>query len=353
MRAAGLRALAEQGLLLARDHQAAAAALDVSVRTVQLDLQECPAGPSRRPGRPGHDARHWWTCLHLTGRVLHERRWHAGWRDVVDVHRGQITTWEAQRCTQLLKKRHKARRAAASKRSRVSIEVLAPDVMWALDAKHLSRDRAGTVTAEVVLDPCPRRRTGAAVGRPASGKQVVALLEGVRRRRGQAPLVLVHDNAKTYCGAEVAGWCEQHGVLSLCNLPHTPQHNPFAERGMRELGEQTGLGRGVRDVGILQAGMAVAAAIRRMNSRPRRVLGGRSADDVDALGRVHYTRQEREELADEVRAAQLAAMRDARGARARRRACRNALLEVLERRGWIKITRGGSPGHARRGARVS
>jgi hypothetical protein len=122
---------------------------------------------------------------------------------------------------------------------------------------------------------------------------------------------------------------------------------------MRELGEQTGLGRGVRGVGILQAGMAVAAAIRRMNSRPRRVLGGRTLDEVDRLGRVPYTDAERKELAHAARAAQEQVVRDARGARARRRACRNATLAVLERFGCIKITRGGFPRHPPIGAGVS
>src|SRR5262245_44363127 len=47
-----------------------------------------------------------------------------------------------------------------------------------------------------------------------------------------------------------------------------PQHNAFAERGMRELDEQAGLERAVRDAGILLATMAVADALCRMNSRP-------------------------------------------------------------------------------------
>jgi transposase InsO family protein len=353
VRAAGLRALQQEGLLLPRDHAAVAAALGRSLRTVQQDLQEQPAGPSRRPGRPGHDKHHWMSCLRVVGRELRARRYKAGWRDVLDVHRAEITSWEAQKCTRVWQRRRGQRAAAARERARVSLQVQAPDVLWAIDAKHLSRDAEGTVTAEVVLDPCPRRRSGAAVGRPASGKAVVALLEAVRQARGVAPLVLVHDNAKAYVGHEVTAWREKHGVLSLCSLPHTPQHNAFAERGMRELGEQTGLGRGVRGIGILAAGMAVAAAIRRMNSRPRRVLGGRTPDEVDRLGRVPYSDEERKELADAVRAAQDKAVRDARSARARRQACRNATLAVLERFGCIKITRGGFPWHPPIGAGVS
>jgi hypothetical protein len=49
-----------------------------------------------------------------------------------------------------------------------------------------------------------------------------------------------------------------------------------------------------------------------MNSCPRRVLGGRTPDEVDRLGRVPYSAAGRKELADEVRAAQKEAVRDAR-----------------------------------------
>jgi transposase InsO family protein len=292
-------------------------------------------------------------ALRVVGRVLRRQKWKAGWQEVWDLQSAELTSWEVQQCTRRWKERHRRRVAAVRRACRVSVEVLAPDVIWGIDAKHLSRDKRGTLAAEVVRDACPRKVRGASVGPPASGQEVVALLEAVVVKRGCAPLVLMHDNAKTYVGADVRAWREAHGVLDLCNLPHTPQHNGAVERTMRELGEQTGLGRGVRDVGLADAAMAVHDAIWRMNSRPRAVLGRRSADEVDGPGRAIYSAEERKELADEVRAAQNEAMRDAKGARARRLACRRALLEVLERRGLVRITRGGSPGHAQKGAGVS
>jgi transposase InsO family protein len=353
VRAAGLRGLRQQGLLRSRDHATVAAALGRSVRTVQADLSERPAGPARRPGRPGHERGRWLSALRVVGRVLRRRRYQAGWREVLDVQQAELSSWEVQQGTRLLKARHRRRVAAVRREHRLSVEVLAPDVLWTIDAKHLSRDAQDTVTAEVVLDPCPRRTSGASVGPAASGETVVALLEAVRQERGTAPLVLVHDNGKTYVGRQAAGWRAQHGVLDLCSLPHTPQHNAYAERGMRDLGEHTGLGRGVRGVGVEAAALAVADAIRRMNSRPRAVLGGRSADEVDKDGRQVYNPEQRKELADEVRAAQDEAMRDAHGVRARRLACRRALLAVLDRRGLVRITRGGSPSRGRNCAGVS
>jgi putative transposase len=353
LRAAGLRALQERGLLRRSDHAAVAAALGRSVRTIQADLAVRPAGPCRRPGRPCHERRRWLLALRVVGRVLRRQKWKAGWREVWEVQSAELTSWEVQQCTRRWKARHRRRVAAKRRACRESMEVLAPDVVWAIDAKHLSRDEQGVLSAEVVRDACPRKVRGAAVGPPASAREVVALLEAVVVERGCAPLVLMHDNGKTYVGAEVTAWRAAHGVLDLCNLPHTPQHNGAIERTMRELGEQTGLGRGVRDVGLLDAALAVRDAIRRMNSRPRGVLGRRSADEVDGPGRWIYSAEGRKELADEVRAAQQEAMRDAKSARARRLACRRALLEVLERRGLVRITRGGSHNHARRSAGVS
>jgi putative transposase len=353
VRAAGLRALQERGLLQPTDHAAVAAALGRSVRTIQSDLAERPAGPARRPGRPCHDRRRWLLALRVVGRVLRRQRWKAGWREVLDLQSAELTSWEVQECTRCWKERHRRKLAAVRRACRVSVEVLAPDMIWAIDAKHLSRGEQGVLAAEVVRDACPRKVRGASVGPPASAREVVALLEAVVVERGCAPLVLMHDNGKAYIGTDVTAWREAHGVLDLCNLPHTPQHNGALERTMRELGEQTGLGRGVRHVGLLDAAMAVHDAIWRMNSRPRAVLGRRSADEVDGLGRAIYSAEERKELADEVRAAQEEAMRDAKGARARRLACRRALLDVLERRGLVRITRGGSHNHARKGAGVS
>ena len=99
--------------------------------------------------------------------------------------------------------------------------------------------------------------------------------------------------------------------------------------------------------------LAVAGALQRMNSRPRDVLSGRTADEVDRCCRQVYSPEQRKELADEVRAAQQEAVCDIRGARARRLACRRALLAVLERRGLVRITWGGSSSRGRKGAGVS
>ena len=69
--------------------------------------------------------------------------------------------------------------------------------------------------------------------------------------------------------------------------------------------------------------------------------------------RTSLSAEQLRELADEVRAAQEDAIRDTRGIGARRLACRRALLAVLERRGLVRLTRGGSPSRRRGSAGVS
>lgn len=353
MRAAGLRRLAQQGLLRRGDHGWAAEWIGIALRTLQADLAVQPEGPARRPGRPGHERRERWTALRLVGRVLRTERYAVGWRTVSDTLEGRVTVYLVQECTRSWKRRHRRQASAARAAARVSVEVTGPGVMWAIDAKHLSRSASGVVQAEVVKDTGSRGIAGGLVGPPATGEEVVALLDAAVEVRGGPPLVLSHDNGKAYVSRVVRGWRTRHGVLDLCNVPHVPQHNACVERGMRELGEQTGLGRGVRDVSVLDAARRVQDAALRLNARRRAVLGWKSADEVDRLGGPDYSPAERKELADEVHAAQEEAVRDARGARARRLAARRALLGVLERRGRVRITRGGSRSHARKGAGVS
>ena len=47
---------------------------------------------------------------------------------------------------------------------------------------------------------------------------------------------------QTYVFDELAACLREHGVLHLRSLPHTPKHNPWAERGIGELKRDAGLG---------------------------------------------------------------------------------------------------------------
>ncbi len=82
------------------------------------------------------------------------------------------------------------------------------------------------------------------VGPAATAKHVIALLERLRIERGGLPLVLITDNGSTYPSRELEAYVRAMGVVHLFSLPHTLQHNPCAERGMREIKDEAPLGAG-------------------------------------------------------------------------------------------------------------
>ena len=77
--------------------------------------------------------------------------------------------------------------------------------------------------------------------------------------------------------------------------------------------------------------------------RPRTCLDGCTAPAMDAAMPSAYTEAERAVFFEEVRVAAEVAVGGIHGARARRRAQREAVVRVLERRGLIRRTRGGVP----------
>ena len=77
-------------------------------------------------------------------------------------------------------------------------------------------------------------------------------------------------------------WCSARGVVPLYNLPRTPQHNAAAEHGMRELKEESLLGKGVlRDARGARARL-VAARDKLDGKRLRATLGWWTAVQADA-----------------------------------------------------------------------
>jgi len=85
------------------------------------------------------------------------------------------------------------------------------------------------------------------------------MLERACAHRGGPPLVYCTDNGSQYTCGEVARWLAEHQVVHLRNVPHTPKHNPWVERGHRELKEEAALGKGVE---LESAGQAARALVR-------------------------------------------------------------------------------------------
>src|SRR4030095_2775494 len=91
------------------------------------------------------------------------------------------------------------------------------------------------VRAEVVRTVGARCTRALAVGYSITGERVVALLQHAAFRQGFLPLVVASDNGSENCNADMENFLERHHIIALWNEPHTPQHNPWSERGIREL----------------------------------------------------------------------------------------------------------------------
>ncbi|MCB9915606.1 MAG: transposase family protein [Planctomycetes bacterium] len=163
-----------------------------------------------------------------------------------------------------------------------------------------------------------------------------------------APLVLQTDNGSAYVSELVAAWCARHGVLQLLSLPHTPQHNGAAEHGMRELKEESLLGKGVRVLDIEAARARLLAARDKLDGhRLRRTRGWKTAVEADRDHPPWSTLITRLDFLQNVACRMPRALLDSLGGRARRRAVRAAILDALEDLSVIKRTRGDQSGGVR------
>jgi hypothetical protein len=228
-----------------------------------------------------------------------------------------------------------SRRTAARDRredERQHMEVLVRGAVWCLDATHVGRDAEGkSVMEEVVRDECSRDYAGV-------GASVLGTLEKAAAQNGW-PLLVREDNGGENQAPEVVARLKKEKVIVLPNLPRVPQHNPRAERGMRELKEITGLGKGcvvVREEA--EADLEWACGV--LNAKPRACFDWKSSDQACAEIDWWYSRVSRDEIYTAVCAARQQAVQGVKGKRAQRSAEREATFAVLEQFHIIKRWRG-------------
>jgi len=252
----------------------------------------------------------------------------ASWEQLGRAHplrvvRAVVKEWKTER-----------RRAARERREdeRSHMEVLVQGGVWCLDGTHVGRDAEGNaIMEEIVRDEGLRdfKRVGASV---------LGTLEQAAEPGGW-PLVIKEDNGWENRTPEVVALLKKKKVIVLANLPRVPQHNPRAERGMRELKEITGLGKG-RVVVREEAEAELQWACGVLNAKPRACLDWKSSEEACATLPWWYSRVSREMFYSTVCAARQRAVRGATGKRAQRAAEREATLAVLEQFHIIKRWRG-------------
>lgn len=319
--------------------------LGVTPRTVRR-WKAGAAGPRRPRGRPAKrpERAAIWAAARAWRRMGHT----AGWRPVlaalVAVPRRHV-----QLVVGALKRRRRARAERRRERLRTRLLTAGRDVLWSLDATHLGRDAAGRVVeGQAVREVATTRTLAQSVGGAVDTADAVAVVAAAAAERGgRYPLVLVTDNGSAYTSEGFERFLAARRVVHLRSLPHTPRHNPWVERGHRDLKEESGLGKGVVIDDVAAAAVALADARDRIDRhRPRATLGNRTACSVDAEMAVPYDEPVRAQLAARIAQRVAAGAHDQMSKRERRVLRREAVLASLEELELITRTRGGRPLHA-------
>ncbi len=242
--------------------------------------------------------------------------------------------------------RRKDRKRRAEHRHTVLVH--AADAIWSDDETHLGRAPDRTeVRGRVLRDPASRRTLDLAAGEPARAEDVIAALQRTAAERGGYPLVYSSDNGSCFVAEEVEAFLWRHHIVHLRNVPHTPEHNPWAEKAIGELKAESGLGKGE----ILHTGPA--EGLRRLEEargrldglRPRQCLGWRTPLAVDAVLPRAYDLVDRRVFYETALRAVERAVHGIDNPRARRRAEREAIFWALQLFGLVTRYRGGREIH--------
>ena len=156
--------------------------------------------------------------------------------------------------------------------------------------------------------------------------------------------MLVTDNGGPYRSKRLRRWLKAHGITHLRNIPRTPEHNAWVERGNGEHQREMMLGvwERPRTLGCIQAALARAThtlnhgrllASRGWKTPKECLLGLPAAGGV--ISRAVFYKTACQAIARAVEGLE--------AARERRRPEREAILATLQSFGLITRTRGGVP----------
>lgn len=306
--------------------------------------REAAVRPPNPVGRPRHDASSMRSCSCAVRRVMRiegggiggERAWKMlDERYPLRLVRDCVKAWKAR-------DRERARRRVIAQR--VSVQVDVRDAAWTMDGTQVGRDAAGKKQAlELGRELRSLGYLPAEVGGAQCGGDVVSLMEAGRRQRGCLPFVVVTDNGPENVNHVVAAYLRRHRIVHLRSAPHVPQHNGWAERGVREVKEAMGCTAGVVCAREELQARADAAVVRLNETRLRGSRGWKTSAEITASEPPAEALVDRGLFYAAACSAAEEAVRDRRSGRARRMAERSAILQVMERFGLIRLTRGGKP----------
>ena len=319
--------------------------LSLSERTIcHWTAVYAPGVVSRRPGRPRHSEEAKSAAMAVVEPELVRQGYSTGAKTIFKGLKRAIPLRLVRDVVKESKRKRRQEHTERMAANRVSIEVVERDVVWCVDGMHLGRDVwRDAITGQVLRDVCTLRLVGVSAGPPVTGEEAIDLVERARRERGCLPLVLMSDNGSGYIDGGFEKYLERNQVIHLRNVPHTPQHNPWAEQAVREIKEDSGLGKGVV-LTQLDATRVLAQTHRRLDrARLRPSRGYRTAQECDEETGSWYDRVRREEVYEAVCRALSRQREGVESSHARRKREREVILATLASLGLIRRTRGGEP----------
>jgi len=306
-------------------------------------------------GRPPHDAQAQLEVARAVVPELRRQGYSAGWRAIAAALESapQRLVQEQTAAAKARRRKRDSRRAA---KRRLEITVAGIDVMWSLDATHVGRTAQGrAIEAQLVREVWSQRTLAMTVGKTVVSADARHVLElAAAERGGRYPLVLVTDNGSAYTSESFERFLAEHGVVHLLSLPRTPRHNPWVERGHRDVKAESGLGKGVLIPSLRAARVRLEAALDCVDGhRLRATLGYRTARAVDALAAAPYDERDRARLGNVVRRRTTDVLQRQLPRREERVLCREVVLVALEEMELLTRTRGGQLVTAVKGAGLS
>jgi transposase InsO family protein len=266
-----------------------------------------------------------------------------GWRPIAKALKGVIPTRLVQETVSRFKSRDRRRHRRHLEHHAVRVTVLAKNAIWTQDGAHLGRSEDKACEGQVMKDRGTTEFLSMSVGPSANAGDVLVLLKSTKDHEGELPLVWQTDNAKQYLASEVQEYLKEERVVPLLSRVRCPSDNGASEIGIRELKEQSELGKGVElennTEGALRLGLS-AVQINRYRLRGSR--GFQTAQHLSENMPSWYNLVDRERFYEETCNAIGEAVQDKKGRRARH-AEREAIFNMLEKYKLIERTRGRKP----------
>lgn len=321
--------------------QTLAQRLGVSERT--LRNWEGGAQKAQRPmGRPAVSPSKRYQARLKVVRELHRQGW-PGWRPVLKQLGPLVSTRLVQESVRQFKQRRAARKRRWREARRVHVEVLLPNTVWTQDATHLGRIGKKAVLAEVVKDRATLGYMGIAVGEAARAEDLLRMLEMTKFSHG-LPLVWATDNGPAYRDHRVADFLRRERVVHLFSRPRLPQDNGAAEKGIRELKEESGLGKGVKLASPQEAAQKLAYSWEILDSgRLRASKGYRTTEQLKKELPHWDSKVEREVFYARACEAMEKGVKGGGTQKQKRQAERQAVYQTLQEFQLVELTRGGKP----------